>query len=216
MFGRGRPVDVPIGTRTVALAPNVRSLARHSAERARLCVSAPAAIGIVDHERFPNCGIAIYHPASDRDPRTSPQAVARAACCHRAGRRFRRAGGEHRGATLPPTPATTKAGHAGGGGHVERSGRHGAAPAPPAAPPVKPDPPYVAAAKRRKKIPFWAMATLSLMPVWAFIYVRALTEAPRSSPVRSASESRRSRTAPAAMAPPVKVASAASSPRVRS
>ncbi len=34
------------------------------------------------------------------------------------------------------------------------------------------------AAKQRKKIPFWAMATLSLMPVWAFIYVRALTSAP--------------------------------------
>ncbi len=37
---------------------------------------------------------------------------------------------------------------------------------------------YVTAAKTRKKIPFWAMATLSLMPVWAFMYVRALTESP--------------------------------------
>lgn len=37
---------------------------------------------------------------------------------------------------------------------------------------------YVEAAKRRKKIPFWAMATLSLMPVWAFMYVRAVTESP--------------------------------------
>lgn len=47
----------------------------------------------------------------------------------------------------------------------------------PAAPePPKPDAPYVAAAKRRKKVPFWAMATLSLMPVWGFMYVRALTE----------------------------------------
>ncbi len=49
-------------------------------------------------------------------------------------------------------------------------------PAPP--PPPKPDPPYVAAAKRRRKIPFWAMATLSLMPIWGFMYVRALTAEP--------------------------------------
>ena len=44
-------------------------------------------------------------------------------------------------------------------------GTHRCAGRAPAAPPVKPDPPYVVAAKqRRKKIPFWAMATLSLMP----------------------------------------------------
>ncbi len=53
-----------------------------------------------------------------------------------------------------------------------------AAPEPPAPEPPKPDPPYVAAAKQRRKIPFWAMATLSLMPIWAFMYVRALTAAP--------------------------------------
>ena len=52
------------------------------------------------------------------------------------------------------------------------------APAAPAAPPVKPDPPYVVAAKQRRRIPFWAMATLSLMPIWGFIYVRALTDGP--------------------------------------
>lgn len=34
----------------------------------------------------------------------------------------------------------------------------------------------VAAAARRRKVPFWAMATLSLMPVFGFIYVRALTD----------------------------------------
>jgi hypothetical protein len=50
-------------------------------------------------------------------------------------------------------------------------------PAPAEAPPPKPDPPYVAAAKRRAKIPFWAMAALSLMPIWAFMYVRSLTDA---------------------------------------
>ncbi len=42
-----------------------------------------------------------------------------------------------------------------------------------AAPPP-PDPAYVVAAKSRKKIPFWAMATLSLLPLWAFVYLLAL------------------------------------------
>ncbi len=51
-------------------------------------------------------------------------------------------------------------------------------PAPPAPPPPKPDPPYIAAAKARARIPWWVLATLSLMPIWAFMYVRALTEAP--------------------------------------
>ena len=51
-------------------------------------------------------------------------------------------------------------------------------PAPAAAaapPPPKPDAPYVAAAKRRQKIPFWAMATLSILPLWVFMYARSLT-----------------------------------------
>jgi len=42
------------------------------------------------------------------------------------------------------------------------------------APAPKPDPSYVVAAKTRKKIPFWAMATLSLLPLWAFLYLIAL------------------------------------------
>jgi mono/diheme cytochrome c family protein len=47
----------------------------------------------------------------------------------------------------------------------------------PSAPkPPKPDPHYVTAYKQRRKVPFWAMATLSLMPVWGFMYVRALTD----------------------------------------
>lgn len=51
-----------------------------------------------------------------------------------------------------------------------------AAPAVPAGPPpILPDIPAVAAAKARKKIPFWAFATLSTLPLWAFMYVRALT-----------------------------------------
>lgn len=53
-----------------------------------------------------------------------------------------------------------------------------AVPAAPAAPPPpKPDPHYVAAAKRRRRIPFWAMTALSILPLWAFMYVRSLTPA---------------------------------------
>ena len=48
-------------------------------------------------------------------------------------------------------------------------------PAPVGPPPPKPDIPVVAAAKARTKVPFWAFATLSTLPLWAFMYVRALT-----------------------------------------
>ena len=43
-----------------------------------------------------------------------------------------------------------------------------------APPPPPPDPSYVVAAKTRIKIPFWAMATLSLLPLWALLYVLAI------------------------------------------
>lgn len=51
----------------------------------------------------------------------------------------------------------------------------GAAPTPAAPPPPPKVHPTVLAAKRRRKVPFWAMAALSLMPVWVFMYARALT-----------------------------------------
>lgn len=78
--------------------------------------------------------------------------------------------------TAAPVPATTGASPAAPvpTGPAPRKG----APEPDVAPPPRIDPPYVAAAKTRRKIPWWAMATLSLMPVWGFMYVRALTEAP--------------------------------------
>ena len=44
-----------------------------------------------------------------------------------------------------------------------------------APPPPPPDPAYVVAAKTRKKIPFWAMATLSLLPLWALMYLISLS-----------------------------------------
>ena len=46
---------------------------------------------------------------------------------------------------------------------------------PTAPPPPKPDIAVVAAYKERKKIPFWAMLTLSILPLWAFMYTRGLT-----------------------------------------
>ncbi len=49
-----------------------------------------------------------------------------------------------------------------------------AEPVAPAAPVVKPDTPVVAAYKARKKIPVWAMLALSILPVWVFMYARAL------------------------------------------
>jgi mono/diheme cytochrome c family protein len=45
-------------------------------------------------------------------------------------------------------------------------------PAPP--PPPKPDPPYVVAAKNRKRIPWWAMPVLAGLPVWAAVYAFTL------------------------------------------
>ena len=49
------------------------------------------------------------------------------------------------------------------------------APAIPAGPPPpQPDIPVVAAYKARKKIPVWAMVTLSILPLWVFLYILAL------------------------------------------
>ena len=42
---------------------------------------------------------------------------------------------------------------------------------------VAPDPAYVVAAKTRKKIPFWAMTSLALLPAWAMLYLIALKPA---------------------------------------
>ncbi|MFT6761876.1 MAG: hypothetical protein ACJAXA_000523 [Candidatus Aldehydirespiratoraceae bacterium] len=79
------------------------------------------------------------------------------------------------------TPATTPANiaasvpataAAGASGPPARTG----APAPAAVPPPRPDPIYVTAAKQRRKVPWWAMATLGLMPIWGLMYVRSVTE----------------------------------------
>jgi mono/diheme cytochrome c family protein len=74
------------------------------------------------------------------------------------------------GDASPAVPATAAAPAAPAG-----PAPRGAAPTPAAPPPPKPDHPTVVAYKRRRRIPFWAMAALSLMPVWAFMYARSLT-----------------------------------------
>lgn len=66
-------------------------------------------------------------------------------------------------AVAPATPATPAAAAA------------APVPAAPREPVVTPDPPYVKAAKERPKIPYWAMGTLSLLPVFMFMYWRGLT-----------------------------------------
>jgi mono/diheme cytochrome c family protein len=47
-------------------------------------------------------------------------------------------------------------------------------PAPSQPPPPRPDPPYIAAAKRRRRIPFWVMPVVGLLPLWAYMYARGL------------------------------------------
>ena len=86
------------------------------------------------------------------------------------------------GAPAPAdAPATSASPAVVEGGAAPAAAAKAAAPAkaaPAAPPPPKPDAPYVAAAKSRKKIPFWAMATLSLLPLWVFMYARGLTPRP--------------------------------------
>ena len=83
-------------------------------------------------------------------------------------------GGDAPAASAPATAAAAAPAAAAPSGPVGRKAAAAAAPPPP----PKPDPPYVAAARSRRKIPFWAMLSLSLLPVWLFMYVRSLTEAP--------------------------------------
>jgi mono/diheme cytochrome c family protein len=48
-------------------------------------------------------------------------------------------------------------------------------PAPKAEAPI---PPYIEAARRRRRIPVWAMPVLALLPVWAVIYANSMQEPP--------------------------------------
>ncbi len=77
------------------------------------------------------------------------------------------ASGESSGESTPSatTPATTAA---------ATPAKAAEAPKPKA---VVPDPAYVVAAKTRRKIPFWAMAGLATLPVWAGLYLVAIKPA---------------------------------------
>ena len=77
------------------------------------------------------------------------------------------ASGESTGENTPAaTPATTAA--------AATPAKAAEAPKPK---PVVPDLPYVVAAKTRRKIPFWAMAGLGMLPVWAALYLVAIIPA---------------------------------------
>jgi mono/diheme cytochrome c family protein len=77
--------------------------------------------------------------------------------------------------TTASTPATTQeAAPAAAPPSSAPTGR-GQAPAAAAAPPPRPDSYVVAAHKRRNRIPYWAMLALALLPLWAFMYARAVT-----------------------------------------
>ncbi|HQZ34969.1 MAG TPA: hypothetical protein PK020_11120 [Ilumatobacteraceae bacterium] len=88
----------------------------------------------------------------------------------------RKAGGDAAAASAPATtPATTPA----AGQSATPAVAAPKAPAVPAGPPPpKPDIPVVAAYKARRKIPVWAMVTLSILPLWVFMYVLALRPEP--------------------------------------
>ena len=73
------------------------------------------------------------------------------------------------------TPATTEATAPAAAPAPSAPTGRGQAPVPAAPPPPKPDSYVVAAYKRRNRIPFWAMLALALLPLWAFMYARAVT-----------------------------------------
>ncbi|MFZ9675305.1 MAG: hypothetical protein ACO3FR_08555 [Ilumatobacteraceae bacterium] len=79
--------------------------------------------------------------------------------------RDRKAGGASSDAGAAAVPATTEP-----AAPVARA----AAEIPAQKPVSKPDAPHVAAAKSRGRIPYWAMGTLALMPIFLFMYVRGL------------------------------------------
>jgi mono/diheme cytochrome c family protein len=45
-------------------------------------------------------------------------------------------------------------------------------------PPPAPEPAYIQAAKRRKRVPYWATAVLAALPLWGYVYVRTLEPPP--------------------------------------
>ncbi|HEX7134648.1 MAG TPA: c-type cytochrome [Iamia sp.] len=76
---------------------------------------------------------------------------------------------------------------AGAGGDAPKAEVAKAAPAPAPAkveekppPPPKPKPAYIQAAENRKRIPYWAMPVIALLPVWAFVYAEGISPPPNT------------------------------------
>jgi len=74
-----------------------------------------------------------------------------------------------------------------GGGDAPAAEVAKAAPAPAPAPveekpppPPKPKPAYIQAAEKRKRIPYWAMPVIALLPVWAFLYSEGISPPPNT------------------------------------
>lgn len=44
--------------------------------------------------------------------------------------------------------------------------------------PPKPEPAYIQAAKKRKRMPYWAATALAALPLWGYVYVRTLEPPP--------------------------------------
>lgn len=75
----------------------------------------------------------------------------------------------------------------GGGADAPKAEVAKAAPAPAPAkveekppPPPKPKPAYIQAAEKRKRIPYWAMPVIALLPVWAFVYAEGISPPPNT------------------------------------
>lgn len=96
-------------------------------------------------------------------------------------------GGDDAAAPATPgtAPATTPAAAAPATPASTGPAKRGAVPEPATPTPPPPVHPTVIAATKRRKVPFWAMAALSLMPLWLFMYARAMTptEAAAEGPI---------------------------------
>ena len=85
-------------------------------------------------------------------------------------------GGEGGGGDAPPPEGGAPAEAAASAPSTAVAPAAAPAPAPvaAAAPPAPPPPPYVVAALTRRKIPFWAVPVLAVLPVWGFVYAGSL------------------------------------------
>lgn len=88
---------------------------------------------------------------------------------------------------LPGGEGGSDAGSGDGGGDAPKAEVAKAAPAPAPAkveekppPPPKPKPAYIQAAESRKRIPYWAMPVIALLPVWAFVYAEGISPPPNT------------------------------------